>query len=164
MSRLVPGLWLRAFAGPITATMCLALCARAVATDWYRTAHRRAVIDMHIPDWDERFLSEADGLGEAFLALICRPGGPYRLEVEATLFHQPHRDRCLLSLVNFQKELSNIPVHAISVKLRLENERIRRVRRVAGGETIPHGQQGGVTSFTVPRLDTLAVLVVEVDE
>jgi hypothetical protein len=27
---------------------------------WYRTAYRRAVIDMHIPDWDERFLSELD--------------------------------------------------------------------------------------------------------
>ena len=23
---------------------------------WYETAYRRAVIDMHIPDWDEKFL------------------------------------------------------------------------------------------------------------
>ncbi len=27
---------------------------------WYETAYRRAVIDMHIPDWDEKFLSEFD--------------------------------------------------------------------------------------------------------
>ncbi len=27
---------------------------------WYKNAFRRIVIDMHIPDWDERFLSEFD--------------------------------------------------------------------------------------------------------
>ncbi len=27
---------------------------------WYQTAYRRAVIDMHIPDWDEKFLSQFD--------------------------------------------------------------------------------------------------------
>ena len=27
---------------------------------WYETAYRRAVIDMHIPDWDEKFLSQFD--------------------------------------------------------------------------------------------------------
>ena len=27
---------------------------------WYATAYRRAVIDMHIPDWDDAFLSRFD--------------------------------------------------------------------------------------------------------
>ena len=27
---------------------------------WYRTAYRRHVVDMHIPDWDARFLSALD--------------------------------------------------------------------------------------------------------
>ena len=27
---------------------------------WYATAYRRAVIDMHIPDWDDAFLSRVD--------------------------------------------------------------------------------------------------------
>ena len=27
---------------------------------WYRRAYRRAVIDMHIPDWDPKFLSQFD--------------------------------------------------------------------------------------------------------
>jgi hypothetical protein len=27
---------------------------------WYQEAYRRIVIDMHIPDWDERFLSKFD--------------------------------------------------------------------------------------------------------
>src|SRR3954465_15570078 len=30
------------------------------ARPWYRRAWRRAVIDMHIPDWDEKFLSRFD--------------------------------------------------------------------------------------------------------
>src|SRR5262249_27304194 len=30
------------------------------STPWYATAYRRAVIDMHIPDWDEPFLSRFD--------------------------------------------------------------------------------------------------------
>ena len=30
------------------------------ATPWYTTAYRRAVIDMHIPDWDDAFLSRLD--------------------------------------------------------------------------------------------------------
>ncbi len=27
---------------------------------WYTSAYRRAVIDMHIPDWDDKFLSRVD--------------------------------------------------------------------------------------------------------
>lgn len=27
---------------------------------WYQNAYRRMVVDMHIPDWDERFLSQFD--------------------------------------------------------------------------------------------------------
>ena len=30
------------------------------STPWYATAYRRAVIDMHIPDWDDAFLSRFD--------------------------------------------------------------------------------------------------------
>ena len=30
------------------------------ATQRYRNSYRRLLIDMHIPDWDERFLSEYD--------------------------------------------------------------------------------------------------------
>ena len=30
------------------------------ALPWYATAYRRAVIDMHIPDWDDAFLSRFD--------------------------------------------------------------------------------------------------------
>lgn len=32
----------------------------ADAAPWYKSAYRRAVIDMHIPDWDEAFLAKFD--------------------------------------------------------------------------------------------------------
>ncbi len=32
----------------------------ALPKKWYQSAYRRAVIDMHIPDWDEQFLSQFD--------------------------------------------------------------------------------------------------------
>ena len=28
--------------------------------NWYRNVYRRNLVDMHIEDWDERFLSEFD--------------------------------------------------------------------------------------------------------
>lgn len=33
---------------------------RAARPRWYQNAWRRAVIDMHIPDWDPKFLSQFD--------------------------------------------------------------------------------------------------------
>ena len=31
-----------------------------IASPWFKKAYRRAVVDMHIPDWDEKFLSQVD--------------------------------------------------------------------------------------------------------
>ena len=27
---------------------------------WFKTSYRRNLVDMHIPDWDKKFLSEFD--------------------------------------------------------------------------------------------------------
>ena len=37
---------------------------------WYTTAYRRAVIDMHIPDWDDRFLSRVDV--DQYVAMLAK--------------------------------------------------------------------------------------------
>ena len=37
---------------------------------WYATAYRRAVIDMHIPDWDDRFLSRVDV--DQYVAMLAK--------------------------------------------------------------------------------------------
>src|SRR5438093_12426372 len=41
-------------------------------TTWYKNAYRRAVIDMHISDWDEKFLSEFDAARYADMLVKSR--------------------------------------------------------------------------------------------
>ncbi len=40
------------------------------AMPWYTTAYRRAVIDMHIPDWDDAFLSRFDA--DQYVAMLVK--------------------------------------------------------------------------------------------
>ncbi len=76
--------------------------------------------------------------------------------VELTLFHQPERHRYRLSLVNFQKDLPNIAVTEIPVRLRLP-EKVVRVVQLPGDRPIAHAEADGVVRFVVPRLETLAM-------
>ncbi len=76
--------------------------------------------------------------------------------VELTLFHQPERHRYRLSLVNFQKDLPNIPVTEIPVRLRLPGKVVQIVE-FPGDRQVAHSEADGVVRFTVPRLETLAM-------
>jgi hypothetical protein len=76
--------------------------------------------------------------------------------VELTLFQQADRHRYRLSLVNFQKDLPNIPATDIPIRLRLP-ERVVQVVELPGGRGIEHAEANGVVKFTVPRLETLAM-------
>ncbi len=96
--------------------------------------------------WTDRFAFEADA-----------PAA-----VELTLFHQPERHRYRLSLVNFQKDLPNIPVADIPVRLRLPGK-VHRVVQLPGDRPVPHTEADGVVRFTVPRLETLAMYAVIVE-
>jgi len=113
-------------------------------------------------------LESVEGLSDTFIRLIRLLNGNYRYEaeapaaVEATMFHQPDRERYVLSLVNFQKELPNIPFDGIAVRLRLGHKRIRSIAQLPGNKTIKHQEKQGVTTFTVPRLETLAMFAVQV--
>jgi hypothetical protein len=105
--------------------------------------------------------------GETFIALLRSLFNRCRFEadapgcVEVTLFHQPDRHRYLVCLVNFQKDLPNIPIEGIRIRLRLP-ERVHRVLRLPGQRRVRHQQEEGVVSFTAPRLETLAMYAVEV--
>jgi hypothetical protein len=110
-------------------------------------------------------LEKVVGLGETVAALLrslC-PAPTFEAEapacVELTLFHQPEQERYLLSLVNFQKELPNIPVEGIEVRLRLPG--LRRIAQLRGGQVLPYHAEGEVVRFAVPRLETLAVFALE---
>lgn len=79
--------------------------------------------------------------------------------VEATVFHQPDRSRYVVSLVNFQKDLPNIPVEGIEVRLRLPTA-VKQVEQLPQGRAIPYRVRDGQTVFNSPKLETLAMFAV----
>ena len=112
-------------------------------------------------------IENVDGLSDTFLGLVRLLGGEFCFEAEAppvvemTVFHQPERHRYLVSLVNFQKDLPNIPIDRIIVRMRPGDEKIHRVVRLPDGKAIEHRQLSGVVSFAAERLETLGMYAVE---
>jgi len=112
-------------------------------------------------------LEAVEGLAPTFIRLIRRLCSEYTFEVtahpavEATLFHQPDRDRYVLSLVNFQKELPNLPVDGIEVKIRVP-ARVTSITLLPDGKQVELRERGGVVAFTAPRLETLLMFAVNV--
>jgi hypothetical protein len=112
-------------------------------------------------------LETVDSLVDTVIRLIRRLKGIFSFECEApaavelTLFHQPERHRYRLSLVNFQKDLPNIPVEQIPIRLRLP-EKVHRIVALPGDRIVSYTERDGVVHFTVPRLETLAMFAVVV--
>lgn len=110
-------------------------------------------------------LETDEGLAPTFIQLIRLLRPQYTFEVvahpavEATLFHQPDRGRYLLSLVNFQKELPNLPVDGIEVTLRLP-ARVKSIALLPAGKPLKFRERAGVATFTAPRLETLLMCAV----
>ncbi|MBI3849201.1 MAG: beta-galactosidase [Verrucomicrobia bacterium] len=113
-------------------------------------------------------LETIEGLGETFIRLIRSLSNKYHYEadapaaVEVTMFHQPERRRYLLSLVNFQKDLPNIPIEGIKLHLRLGDKRIRSIVQLPGNKLIKHQTKQRATTITIPRLETLAMFAIQV--
>ncbi|GIV20796.1 MAG: hypothetical protein KatS3mg023_2547 [Armatimonadota bacterium] len=80
--------------------------------------------------------------------------------VEVTLFHQPERKRYLLSMVNFQHDLPNIPIDGIRIRLRLPCL-VTRALLLPEGKPLRFQQRQGEVTFTAPRLHTLAMFGVK---
>ncbi len=111
-------------------------------------------------------IENVTGLEQTFIRLVrllyssCTFDATAPPCVELILFQQPERRRYLLSLINFQKELPNIPVEGITVTLRLP-EKVLRIKLLTVGRLIPFASRGGAVIFSAPRLETLTMLAVE---
>jgi hypothetical protein len=108
-------------------------------------------------------LEEVATLQESFVRLLRRLCVRPTFEVsahpavEVTLFHQPDRRRYVLSFVNFQHDLPNLPVDGLQVRLRLP-QRVRRVRALPDGGAVRFRATRDEIELTAPRLQTLLML------
>jgi hypothetical protein len=113
-----------------------------------------------------------DVLRDTFVRLVRRLHADFRFEVdapacvEATLFRQPDRKRYLFCLVNFQKEMPNIPIESLVCRIRLDaNERVGAVRHLPDArEVMLSKSRDGQIEFVASRLETLSMYEVEITD
>ncbi len=113
-------------------------------------------------------IERMDSLAETFVRLLRLMRDEFTLQAEApsavefTLFHQPDRQRYLLSAVNFQKDLPNLPVENITVRLQLPKASVQSITDIRTKKSVPFAAGRGKTSFTIGRLETLVALAINV--
>ena len=112
-------------------------------------------------------LERYDTCHNTFIALIRNLAKPFSFEadapkaVEVTVFKQEDKGRYLVSLINFQKELPNIPVEGIRLRLRMDGKDVKRVLILPAERELDYRQVQGYVEFTAPKLETFAMFAVE---
>lgn len=81
--------------------------------------------------------------------------------VEITAFHQEDKRRFIINLINFQKELPNIPVDGIKVKMRLDEKSAQRLVVLPEEKELDYKIKNDYAEFTVPRLETFLMLALD---
>ncbi|REK18160.1 MAG: hypothetical protein DWQ37_04515 [Planctomycetota bacterium] len=117
--------------------------------------------------YSSSLIENVAGMEDVFISLVRLLVKQFRFRadapgaVEMTVFSQPDRHRYLLSLVNFQKDLPNIPVDGITIQMQLGREALRRIVRLPDGDAVDYSEQEGTVSFPAGRVETLAMFAVE---
>jgi hypothetical protein len=106
---------------------------------------------------DEAFVRLVRSLYDTFTFALDAPAC-----VEATLFHQPARHRYLLTLINFQKDLPNLPIDSILVRLRLPKGKVKAINQLPDAGSLAFRETDGDVSFRVGRLQTMGMLEIQV--
>jgi hypothetical protein len=89
-------------------------------------------------------------------ALVTGTNAP--AAVEMTVLRSTTAAAFLVGVVNYQKELPNIPVHDLWVDLRLPGRAPRACQRVADGKALPFRFEDGVLHVDVPELETIEMV------
>jgi hypothetical protein len=79
--------------------------------------------------------------------------------VELTLFDDHVDKRYLLHLLNFQNDLPNIPVHDLSVRVRLQGKTAKNVCLAPKEEQLAFTIDGDYVQFVLPKFETYALCV-----
>jgi len=91
-------------------------------------------------------------------ALLAATNAPPSVEI--TVLRSTTAEACLIGLVNYQKELPNVPVYGAWVDLRLPGRAPKACTLVSAGQALPFTFADGVIHFTVPVLETMEMVVV----
>ena len=78
--------------------------------------------------------------------------------VEVTLLESTTQKATLACLVNYQKELPNIPVACVSLELALDGLTPTACTRISDGQAIPFTSGQGKIRFEVTGLETLEMV------
>jgi len=135
---------------------------------WVTTDHPEVVFNRYGAGktlYSASLQEEVETLQENIIRLLQRLNDSPTFEaqahptVEISLFYQPDRRRHLLNLVSSQRDLPNIPLDGIKIRLRLR-QRVQSVRPLPSGRALRLRREGDAVAFTVPRLNTLLMLAV----
>jgi hypothetical protein len=116
--------------------------------------------------WCAGDLETAEFSENVFANVIGLLAAPYTVEadapkpVEVTTFRQ-ESGRWVISLLNFQRDLPPIPVEGIAVRARIGSKKPGRVMLATDGKPLAFAFKDGVLSFTLPRLEVFAMVVVD---
>ena len=72
--------------------------------------------------------------------------------VEATLFLQEERGRFVLNVINYQRELPNIPIHDLAIRVRLDGRTPAAVSLLPDRTALAHGVADDHVEFTISRV------------
>jgi hypothetical protein len=82
--------------------------------------------------------------------------------VEATLFLQEDRGRFVLNLINYQQELPNIPIHDLTVQVRMDGRTPAAVSLLPERTALPFVAAGDHVEVTLPLLRDFAMIEIAV--
>lgn len=86
--------------------------------------------------------------------------------VELTLFHQKDKKRYIINMVNFQRELPNIPINGINVCINVKgiNKNDLKLLKLPEEESIDFMINNDYLEFKAPRLDTFLMFALVSEE
>lgn len=81
--------------------------------------------------------------------------------MEITVFHQENNMRYIISFLNIQKELPNIPVEGVKIRMSVDNKEIEKVVVLPDEVNLNFEIKEGYVEFNVPQIKTFAMAVIK---
>jgi len=78
--------------------------------------------------------------------------------VEVSAFHQEEKRRYLISLVNFQRDLPNIPVDNVHLRINLDGKRARQLLSLPNEGKLDFEVRDALVQVRVPQLETFHMM------